>query len=172
MLAGLLGLGVPPRVIRSAVARLPQEQLPSRAALFPRAARDVLAELEAARLAAPVARIARAVLRRLMWAEARAHRCAPTEVLFHQLARPQALATLVGVAAGMAHLRPQRIFASPLLLGRRWQDHGGRWRPAVAPAVRILTAGWPVRVSRRPVEYTTPLGAAIVTALAAPVLTS
>ena len=162
MLAALSAL-VPPSVIQRAVARVPTGRR------APRPAREVLADLDAARLPAPVARIARRILQRLMWAESRAHRCAPRDVVLHQLGRPAALATLVGVAAGIAHVRPRQIFASPLLLGRRWQDHDGRWRNAVAPAVRILTAGWPVRVSRRRVEYTTPMGAAIVTALAHPV---
>ena len=169
------------------MARVPRQ------AQAPRPASDVLRDLTAARLPVPVERLAHRVLRRLIWAESRAHQCAPHRVVFHQLGRPAALAMLVGVAAGIAALRPARIVASPLLLGRRFQDHDGRWRWAVAPAVRHLTTrwphhlsrrrrrrrhdgpksrrqvvGWPTRVSRDPVEYTTPMGAAIITALATP----
>lgn len=162
VLAALSDL-VPRSVLRRAVARLPAGRR------APRPAREVLDDLRVARLPAPATRTVRRILRRLIWAEARAHQCAPRDVVFHQLGRPSALVTLVGVAAGIAHLRPTTILASPLLLGRRFQDHDGRWRRAVAPAVQVLTAEWPVRVSQRPVEHTTPMGAAIVTVLAQPV---
>lgn len=163
LLAALVDAGVPVRWLNRLLARGPR---PS--ATGPRLAREVIASVAHARLPAAIKRTALTILRRLIWAEARAHRCPVRDVVLHQVSRPEALATIIGVSAGLTYLGVRRVIVSPLRLGARYQDHAGRWRRAVGPAVRQLTRGWPVRVSRRPVEFTTPTGAAIITALAPP----
>lgn len=134
----------------------------------PRPALAIRRDLARALIPAAIKRTAMAIFRRLTWAEARVHGCPPDQVRLHQLGDPDTLVEVVGVSAALAHFRITRVVASPLLLGRRYQDHAGRWRRAVGPAVAHLTAGRPVFVSRLPMEWTTPTGAAIVTALARP----
>lgn len=134
----------------------------------PRPARRILSELSAAPLPPSIRGMALKILRRLVLAEARAHACRPSQVVLHQLSDPDTLVDLVGVSTGLSFFGVRGVYSSPLLLGARYRDHDGRWRARVGPAVRGLTAAWPVWVSRDPVEYTTPTGAAIVTALAQP----
>jgi len=133
-----------------------------------RRARVVIRELAGCRLPAAIKRAALTMLRRLVWAEATVHRCPPGQVVLHQVGDPDTLVDLVGFSAGLAYFRVTQVIASPLLVGARYQDHAGRWRNTVGPAVAWLTAHWPVWVSPEAVEHTTPTGAAMVTALARP----
>ena len=167
----LARLPVPPSVVRVHRRRegtAVELRWPGRGRRHPTPAHEIVQALRRCALPAGLIRPAMTILTRLVRAEAAVHRCPPDRVLLYQLSEPDTLADLVGFSAGMAFFRIRRIVASPLLLGMRHRDHDGRWRSTPGPAVRRLTAGWPVWWSPRAIEYTTPTGAAIVTALARP----
>ena len=184
LLAAFVDAGLPVAWLRRVLVRLPEPPTSisaqrvvgggtavtfcwrTRWSLTPQPASAVRHSLTRCGLPPMVTRTALTILQRLIWAEARAHRCAPERVRLHQVGSPRALTRLVGVSAALAYFRVRAVYTTPLLIGARSQDHGGHWRRRVAPAVSGLMAGWPTLRSTQSVEYTTPTGAAIVTALA------
>ena len=171
-LRGVLAqLPVPPSVVRLHRRRegtAVEFRWPGRGRRPPRPAHEIVRALRRCAVPAGLRRPAVTILRRLIQAEAAVHHCPPGRVLLYQLSEPDTLADLLGFSAGLAFFRIRRVVASPLLVGARHRDHDGRWQSAPGPAVCRLTVGWPVWWSRQAVEYTTPTGAAIVTALARP----
>lgn len=122
--------------------------------------------LEAAALPDRVRTIALAAFGRLADAEAAAHRTAPDQVHFHEVGGQDAVADIVGTAAGLHALGIDRLFASPVALGSGMTrgEHG--LLPVPTPAVLALLreAGAPVLGGRAPYELCTPTGAALLAA--------
>lgn len=102
----------------------------------------------------------------LATAEANVHGTSPEQVHFHEVGALDAIADVVGACAGFAHLGLDRLVVSPVALG------GGTVRAAhgelavPGPAVVRLLLGVPTYGGPVPVELTTPIGAALVTAWA------
>ncbi len=121
------------------------------------------------RLPDPLRSSAVAVFGALARAEAAVHGVAEADVHFHEVGALDAVADVVGVCAGMAALRLDRLVASPIALG------GGRARtahgtiPVPGPAVLALleAAGAPGRGGPDEEELATPTGVALATTLAA-----
>jgi uncharacterized protein (TIGR00299 family) protein len=121
------------------------------------------------RLPGPLRSSAVAVFGALARAEAAVHGVAEEDVHFHEVGALDAVADVVGVCAGMAALRLDRLVASPIALG------GGRARtahgtiPVPGPAVLALleAAGAPGRGGPDEEELATPTGVALATTLAA-----
>jgi uncharacterized protein (TIGR00299 family) protein len=105
------------------------------------------------------------VFARLAEAEAQVHRVAVDEVHFHELGALDALADVVGVTAGFAHLGLTELHCSPLALGSGTTrgEHGPL--PVPAPAVLALLKGKPVAAGPSAHESTTPTGAALLATL-------
>ncbi|MCW2723867.1 MAG: hypothetical protein JWN35_788, partial [Frankiales bacterium] len=78
---------------------------------------DVRARLEVAALAEPVRRIALDAFARLARAEAAVHRVAPEDVHFHEVGALDAIADVVGAAAGWHALGLAELTASTVSLG-------------------------------------------------------
>ena len=108
---------------------------------------------------------ARAVFARLAEAEARVHRVPVDEVHFHEVGAHDALADVVGVTAGFAHLGLERLVCSPLSLGSGQARGAHGPVPVPGPAVLALLAGCPVQAGLSPYEMTTPTGAALLAEL-------
>ncbi len=125
---------------------------------------DVRAVLEAAELAEPVRRTALDVFARLAVAEAAVHRVSADEVRFHEVGALDALADVVGVAAGLHALGLTELSASPVSLGSGTTRGAHGPLPVPAPAVLALLAGVPVQAGAAPYEMTTPTGAALLSA--------
>lgn len=123
---------------------------------------DVRGLLERAWLDAPVRRTALEVFERLANAEASVHRVDPNEVHFHEVGALDALADVVGAAAGLHSLGLDALSASSVAtgLGMTRGMHGAI--PVPAPAVLELLKGVPVHSSTVPFELCTPTGAAIL----------
>jgi pyridinium-3,5-bisthiocarboxylic acid mononucleotide nickel chelatase len=121
------------------------------------------------RLPEPLRSSAVAVFGALARAEAAVHGGAEEDVHFHEVGALDAVADIVGVCAGVAALRLDRLVASPIALG------GGRARtahgtiPVPGPAVLALleAAGAPGRGGPDEEELATPTGVALATTLAA-----
>ncbi|TFV64835.1 UNVERIFIED_ORG: nickel pincer cofactor biosynthesis protein LarC [Bacillus sp. AZ43] len=126
---------------------------------------DVRALLADAALAPAVRDGALAVFGRLAVAEGRVHRVAPDDVHFHEVGALDALADVVGVVAGFAHLGLSRLAASPVALGSGSARGAHGVVPVPGPAVLELLAGIPVAAGAVPAEMCTPTGAALVASL-------
>lgn len=186
LLGALVDAGVPVDTIRAAIARLPVEpvelvvsaverhgiaatavdvQVPHSTAS--RTWADVRALVEAADLPDPVRATALDAFARLARAEAAVHRTSADEVHFHEVGALDAIADVVGVAAGLHSLGLDRLAAGPVTLGA-----GGTARsahgvvPVPAPAVLglLAEAGAPVQGGPAPYEMCTPTGAALLAA--------
>jgi pyridinium-3,5-bisthiocarboxylic acid mononucleotide nickel chelatase len=181
LLGALVDAGVPLEVLSAAVGALPVERID----LVPepvtrhglgatrvhvrapdsthhRTWPDVRALLTEANLAPAIRDGALAVFERLAVAEGRVHRISPDEVHFHEVGALDALADVVGVVAGFAHLGLARLTASPVALGSGSARSAHGVVPIPGPAVLELLAGIPVVAGAVPAEMCTPTGAALV----------
>jgi uncharacterized protein (TIGR00299 family) protein len=184
LLGALVDAGVPLDVPAAAVAALPVERI----RLVPepvtrhglgatrvhvdaspsdehRTWADVRRLLVDADLPTPVREGALAVFERLAIAEGRVHRVPPEDVHFHEVGALDALADVVGVVAGFAHLGLSRLTASPVALGSGSARGAHGVVPIPGPAVLELLAGVPVVAGPVPAETCTPTGAALVAEL-------
>ncbi len=107
--------------------------------------------------------------RRLAEAEAAVHRVPVEDVHFHEVGALDALADIVGVCTGFAHLAAQaaltELHCSTVALGSGTTRGAHGPLPVPAPAVLALLAGRPVLAGPSPHESTTPTGAALLAAL-------
>ncbi|MBX9243889.1 nickel pincer cofactor biosynthesis protein LarC [Actinotalea ferrariae] len=124
--------------------------------------RDLLAE---ASLTDDVRTHATATFARLAEAEGRVHGMPPADVHFHEVGALDAVADVVGTAAGVVALGVDRVLVSPVALGSGTvRAHHGEL-PVPPPAVLELSRGWDVLAGGEG-ELATPTGMALVTALA------
>lgn len=112
------------------------------------------------------------VLEALWRAESRVHGQPQEALELEELGTVDTLVDVVGFSIGLAYLKVEKVYASPLVLGApeppKWW--GGYSNPAPATLELTALAGAPV-VGQRSIyegvgELTTPTGAAIITALA------
>jgi uncharacterized protein (TIGR00299 family) protein len=118
--------------------------------------------LTGAALAEPVRETALAVFARLAAAEAAVHRVAVDDVHFHEVGALDAIADVVGAAAGLHALGLSSLTASTVSLGSGSTRGAHGPLPVPAPAVLELLRGAPVQAGAVPAEMTTPTGAAIL----------
>lgn len=111
-----------------------------------------------------VRRTALDVFGRLAAAEARVHRTSPELVHFHEVGALDALADVVGAAAGLHALRLDTISASSVATGLGMTRGAHGVVPVPTPAVLELLTGAPVHTGGVPYELCTPTGAAILAA--------
>jgi uncharacterized protein (TIGR00299 family) protein len=186
LLGALVGAGVPLSVIASAVGAVAPEHV----ALSPekvtrngfaatrchvevadstthRTWRDIAALLATADLPEGVRARARATFERLAVAEAEAHGTTPDEVHFHEVGALDAIADVVGVAAGLEHLGLSELVVSPVAVGSGSVRGAHGSMPVPPPAVASLLRGRPSYSgppSAPAMELCTPTGAALLTA--------
>ncbi len=181
LLGALVSAGVPMPVLQEAVAAVAPEPIELTAEPVTRAGlaatrvhvhvadsatsrtwRDVRALLEGAALSDDVRTAALDTFARLARAEALAHGQPAEDVHFHEVGALDALADVVGVAAGLAHLHLDGLACSPVAVG------GGHVRashgriPVPVPAVVTLLTGAPTLGGPTDTEHTTPTGAALL----------
>jgi uncharacterized protein (TIGR00299 family) protein len=180
VIAALVDLGVPARVIEESVARLgltgfhlhfgTRERSGIIATSFDvhvegrqpeRTWGEIRRILEKAKLAPGIARRAIATFERLAASEARVHRMPIDEVHFHEVGGVDAIVDVVGSAAALDYLGA-RVIVSPLPMGhgRVKARHG--ILPLPAPAVVECLRGFETYDGGIAFELVTPTGAAIV----------
>ncbi|QWZ10682.1 nickel pincer cofactor biosynthesis protein LarC [Nocardioides panacis] len=126
--------------------------------------RDVAALLAAAGLPDAVRLRAHATFERLAVAEAAVHGTSPEDVHFHEVGALDAIADVVGVCAGLAHLGLDALVVSPVAVGSG-RVHGAHGEmPVPPPAVAELLRGVPSHAGPGERELCTPTGAALLTA--------
>ena len=123
---------------------------------------DVRTLLSEADLAEPVRETALAVFARLAAAEAAVHRVDVEDVHFHEVGALDAIADVVGTAAGLHALGLDALTASTVSLGSGSTRGAHGPLPVPVPAVLELLRGAPVVAGAVPAEMTTPTGAAIL----------
>ena len=126
--------------------------------------REVRGLLESAALDAPVRALALDVFTRLATAEAAVHRVDVEQVHFHEVGALDAVADVVGCAAGLVHLGLERLTASTVTVGSGTTRGAHGPLPVPPPAVVALLAGVPVQAGPVAKEMTTPTGAALLAA--------
>ncbi|MGI8694336.1 MAG: nickel pincer cofactor biosynthesis protein LarC [Geodermatophilaceae bacterium] len=127
---------------------------------------NIRGQLEGADIPEPVRRTALDAFARLARAEATAHRTSPEQVHFHEVGGLDAIADVVGTAAGLHALGIRRLTAGTVALGSGMVrgEHG--LVPVPGPAVLALLqeAAAPVWAGPAPYEMCTPTGAALLAA--------
>lgn len=188
LLGALLGAGVPLEVLQTAVTAVSPEPVTltvetvDRAGLAATRCRvrvadsathrtwaDVRTLIEGASLPEAVASLATRVFERLAAAEARVHGTDPAEVHFHEVGALDAIADVVGAAAGFAHLAADRVVVSPVAVGSGSVSGAHGALPVPPPAVVELLRGAPSYAGRPGAptsELCTPTGAAVLTTVA------
>ncbi|MEA2101794.1 MAG: nickel pincer cofactor biosynthesis protein LarC [Thermodesulfobacteriota bacterium] len=98
-------------------------------------------------------------------AEAQVHAVAKEKVHFHEVGAMDSILDIVGIAAAIEYLAPERIYSRrvPLGSGVTGSMHG--MIPVPAPATIRILEGLPVEFREVGAELTTPTGAAVIRAL-------
>jgi uncharacterized protein (TIGR00299 family) protein len=182
LLGALVGAGVPVETIAASVSAVAPEHV----ALTPepvtrngfaairchvvvadsithRSWRDIAHLLAEADLVDDVRDRARATFERLANAEAAVHGTSPDDVQFHEVGALDAIADVVGVCAGIAHLRLERLVVSPVAVGSGTVRGAHGSMPVPPPAVAELLRGHPSYAGPVEMEMCTPTGAALLT---------
>ena len=185
LLGALVGAGVPVDIIAGAVATVAPEAV----ALSPvevkrhgfaatlvevrvadstthRTWRDVRELLLDAPLDEQVRARALATFERLAVAEAGVHGTVADDVHFHEVGALDAIADVVGVCAGLAHLGLEQLVVSPVAVGSGTVTGAHGVMPVPPPAVVELLRGVPSHAGPGERELCTPTGAALLTTAA------
>lgn len=107
------------------------------------------------------------VFQALAGAEARVHGIPAGQVHFHEVGAMDAIVDVAGVALALYLLQVEKVFCSPLPLGRGWINSSHGPLPLPAAATLELLRGVPVYPAPVEDETVTPTGAALVKVLAA-----
>ncbi|MGI8868271.1 MAG: LarC family nickel insertion protein [Mycobacteriales bacterium] len=186
-LGALVDVGVELSLLQQAVSSLPTEPITLRAhrverhsiaatkvdvqtAALPahRTWADVRKLLDGADLAEPARALAHDTFARLARAEAQAHRIDVDDVHFHEVGALDAIADVVGAAAGLVSLGLDRLAVGVITLGsgRARGSHGGIPVPGPATLSLLGAVGAPCVGGPTADEMCTPTGAALIAAAA------
>jgi pyridinium-3,5-bisthiocarboxylic acid mononucleotide nickel chelatase len=177
LLGALVAAGVPLKVLADAVDAVAPERLTLQVSPVQRnglAAKHVRIEgtdsvhhrtwtdvrklLEAADLDERVRERALETFRRLAEAEAKVHETTPEHIHFHEVGALDAIADVVGVCAGLAHLGLDSLHASPIAVGSGFVRAAHGKLPVPVPAVVELLASEGVPSYAGEIEPGTPVG--------------
>ncbi len=126
---------------------------------------DIEAILEASALDDEVKEASRKAFARLAAAEAKIHRTSVENIHFHEVGGLDAIVDIVGAFVGLRCLGVQKVYASPLPLGRGTVECAHGTLPLPAPATLELLQAVPVYGRDVEAELVTPTGATIITSL-------
>lgn len=127
---------------------------------------DIKTMLEGSALDAGVKEKSLAVFQRIAEAEGRVHGIPPEDVHFHEVGAVDSILDIAGAVFCLAYLGIERVFASPLPMGRGFVKTLHGTIPLPAPATSALLAGVPVYGVPVERELVTPTGAALLAVLA------
>ncbi len=127
---------------------------------------DIKTMLEGSALDARVKEKSLAVFQRLAEAEGKVHGISPEDVHFHEVGAVDSILDIFGAVFCLAYLGIEKVFASPLPMGRGFVKTLHGTIPLPAPATSALLAGVPVYGVPVERELVTPTGAALLAVLA------
>lgn len=113
---------------------------------------------------------AQQVFLKLAEAESIAHQVPVDQVCFHEVGAVDSIVDIVGAAIGLDWLGVEQVYCSPVPLGGGFVDTAHGRLPVPAPATARLMQGLQVHGGCGTGERVTPTGAAILAALAEPVI--
>ena len=182
ILGALIDVGAPLETIRTALSKLPIENVTLtehdvqrggiRARLVDvnvpdnassRRYRDIVAIVDAAELSLPVKARALQTFEILAIAEAKVHDIQIDDVHFHEVGALDTIADVVGAAVALEHFAPTSVVCSAIPLGSGTVETAHGTLPVPAPAVAEILRDVPVRPGGDG-EVITPTGAAILKA--------
>ena len=183
-LGALVDAGLPEAVLRDAIAKIdlkgfsikikPVDKWGIRATHLDvdltskhhhRGLADILKLIRAAELPDAVKEKACLVFERLGKAEAKVHGMPLDKVHFHEVGAVDAIIDIVGTVFGFHYLGVERIYCSPLRVGRGFVKAAHGIMPIPAPATAELLHGIPWYPGDIDKELVTPTGAALVAEL-------
>jgi len=126
---------------------------------------DILSILEKSKLEEKVRELSKAIFTRLATAEAKIHGKDVQKIHFHELGGLDTIIDVVGAVAGMKYLGVEKVYSSPLPVGRGFVKCAHGILPVPAPATLELLKEVPVYGSDIEAELVTPTGAAIISSL-------
>jgi len=131
-----------------------------------RTLKDILSILDKSKLEEGVKKQSRAIFIKLARVEAEIHGKDMEKIHFHELGSLDTIIDVVGAVVGIKHLGIEKVYSSPLPLGRGFIkcEHG--ILPVPAPATLRLLKEVPVYGSDIEAELVTPTGAGIISTLA------
>lgn len=123
---------------------------------------DILNLIEESKIDSDIKEKAKEIFLKLGEAEAKIHGVGIDEIHFHEVGAVDTIVDIVGSLIGIKEMRIEKLYSSPVLLGRGKVkcEHGVL--PVPAPAVIELLKNKPVVFSSTPTEITTPTGAVLV----------
>ncbi len=116
-------------------------------------------------LPAQVIKESKKVFERLAEVEGKIHNVPPCKVHFHEVGALDSIIDIVGTLYGLHHLKIDRIYCSPIPLGRGWVTCSHGRIPLPSPAVLELLKGVPVYSIEEEGETITPTAAALLTTI-------
>lgn len=127
---------------------------------------DIFQIIDDSLLPVEVKEKSKAVFGRLAAAEAAVHCTTPDHVHFHEVGAVDAIVDVVGTVLGLGMLGADRIYASPLPVGKGFVRCSHGIIPLPAPATLEILRGVPVYGAEIEGELVTPTGAALIATLA------
>ena len=128
---------------------------------------DIEAIITASSLASSIQLQANAIFRRMAEVEAGIHGTTLDHVHLHELGGVDTIVDVVGCLVGLDALGIEKVYASPLPMGRGFIKGAHGQIPLPAPATVALLKGVPIVGSDIEKELVTPTGAALLSSLAA-----
>lgn len=128
--------------------------------------KDIFGIIEKSSLAKKIKDDSKKIFRRLAEAEAKVHGVSIDKIHFHEVGGVDAIIDIVGAVIGLDILKVDKIYSSPLSLGKGYVKFSHGKFPVPAPATVELCKNIPVRYTDIEGELVTPTGAAIITTLA------
>ncbi len=108
------------------------------------------------------------IFRRLAEAEAKIHGTTADEVMLHEVSAIDSIVDIAGIVIGLDALGIERVYTSPVTLGRGTIECAHGVIPAPGPAVVELLKDYPVEYNHNICgELCTPTGAAVIATLSA-----
>lgn len=127
---------------------------------------DIFSIIEASQLQPKICDSVKQIFDRLAEAEAKVHNKEKSKVHLHEVSGIDSIVDIVGSVIGLNLLGVEKVFASPLSLGRGFVPCAHGTMPIPVPGTMELLHGIPIRQTDISKELVTPTGAAIITTLA------
>ena len=127
---------------------------------------DILHIIEDSMLPEGVKEQSKAVFNRLAAAEAKVHDLPVEEIHFHEVGAVDAIVDVVGTVLGLHLLAVDKVYASPLPMGKGFIKCMHGLIPSPAPAVLEVLQDVPIYGTDMEEELVTPTGAALLAVLA------
>lgn len=183
ILGAFLDLGLPQKLLRQSLSRLPLPELrlivkrEDRQGItgfalqvqgknkegIARTYQSIQQLIEKSTLSSGIKDDSLAILKRLAEVEGKIHGIELEKVHFHEIGALDTVVDIVGAALAFDYFQIEEVISSPLPLGQGWVQSGHGPLPLPAPATLALLRGAAVIPSHLDKELVTPTGAAVLT---------